>query len=74
MTPRDTRTGGVLEEMILPALTRGGYACRYLARSQIAMPLKEAAARYGPCSVCKPPVPRGDEQAAPAKPSGTPVR
>ena len=25
MTPRDTRTGGVLEEMILPALTRGGY-------------------------------------------------
>ena len=26
MTPRDTRTGGVLEEMILPALGRGGYA------------------------------------------------
>jgi hypothetical protein len=26
MTPRDTRTGGVLEEMILPALKRGGYA------------------------------------------------
>ena len=25
MTPRDTRTGGVLEAMILPALTRGGY-------------------------------------------------
>jgi len=30
--------------------------CRYLARSQIPMSLKEAAARYGPCSVCKPPV------------------
>jgi hypothetical protein len=26
MTPRDTTTGGVLEAMILPALTRGGYA------------------------------------------------
>lgn len=25
MTPRDTRTGGVLEAMILPALQRGGY-------------------------------------------------
>lgn len=25
MTPRDTRTGGVLEAMILPALSRGGY-------------------------------------------------
>ena len=25
MTRRDTRTGGVLEQMILPALTRGGY-------------------------------------------------
>lgn len=25
MTPRDTRTGGVLEAMILPALRRGGY-------------------------------------------------
>ena len=26
MSPRDTRTGHVLEEMILPALARGGYA------------------------------------------------
>ncbi|MHB8540353.1 MAG: PD-(D/E)XK nuclease superfamily protein [Candidatus Acidiferrales bacterium] len=25
MTPRDTRTGGVLEDMILPSLRRGGY-------------------------------------------------
>jgi hypothetical protein len=25
MTPRNTPTGGVLEAMILPALTRGGY-------------------------------------------------
>ncbi len=28
MTPRNTNTGGVLEAMILPALTRGGYAHR----------------------------------------------
>lgn len=26
MTPRNTRTGGVLEQMILPALDQGGYA------------------------------------------------
>jgi len=26
MSPRDTSTGGVLEAMVLPALTRGGYA------------------------------------------------
>lgn len=25
MSPRDTSTGGVLEAMVLPALTRGGY-------------------------------------------------
>lgn len=28
MSPRDTRTGGVLERMVLPALERGGYSCR----------------------------------------------
>lgn len=27
MSPRDTRTGDVLEQMILPALERGGYQC-----------------------------------------------
>lgn len=31
MTPRNTNTGAVLEQMVLPALTRGGYA----ARSQV---------------------------------------
>jgi cbb3-type cytochrome oxidase cytochrome c subunit len=30
--------------------------CRYLSRSKIPMPLAEAVKRYGPCSVCKPPV------------------
>jgi competence protein ComEC len=31
--------------------------CRYLAKSQIPLPLKEAAARYSPCGVCAPPSP-----------------
>jgi hypothetical protein len=29
--------------------------CRYLSKSMIPMKLSEAKARYGPCSVCKPP-------------------
>lgn len=29
--------------------------CRHLARSKIPMSLAEAAKRYGPCSVCRPP-------------------
>ncbi len=33
MSPRNTTTGGVLEAMILPALTRGGYA--YLTQQHI---------------------------------------
>jgi hypothetical protein len=28
MTPRNTRTGGVLEQMVLPALDQGGYSHR----------------------------------------------
>lgn len=30
-------------------------SCRYLRQSRIAMKLKDAALRFGPCSVCKPP-------------------
>lgn len=33
--------------------------CRFLARSQIPMSLTEAAKRYTPCSVCRPPVQPG---------------
>ena len=29
--------------------------CRYLSKSKIPMPLKEAKKKYTPCSVCKPP-------------------
>jgi Staphylococcal nuclease homologue len=55
--------------------------CRHLARSQIAMTLKAAAAKYQPCSVCKPPVWPSPtalvaapvEAARPAVERGTPV-
>jgi hypothetical protein len=30
--------------------------CRYLSRSRIPMSLAEAAKRFSPCSVCRPPV------------------
>jgi hypothetical protein len=30
MSPRDTSTGSVLEQMVLPALRRGGYDCQAL--------------------------------------------
>jgi hypothetical protein len=28
MSPGSTRTGGVLEDMVLPALRHGGYSCK----------------------------------------------
>jgi hypothetical protein len=40
-------------------------SCRHLSKSKSPLPLKEAAARYSPCSVCKPPV-------LSARPSGAP--
>jgi hypothetical protein len=30
--------------------------CRYLSRSRIPIPLKEAAKRFEPCKVCRPPI------------------
>ena len=32
MTPRNTRTGGVLEQMVLPALDHGGYGYKVQAK------------------------------------------
>jgi len=32
MTPRNTRTGGVLEQMVLPSLEQGGYSFRTQAK------------------------------------------
>jgi micrococcal nuclease len=40
--------------------------CRSLARSQIPMPLAEAAARYGACGICKPPTLGSTPSSAPA--------
>jgi micrococcal nuclease len=52
-------------------VTRTGKAyhragCRSLSRSQIPIPLADAAARYRPCSNCKPPVPGGAQAVSPA--------
>lgn len=49
------------EETVYVTRTGAKYhraGCRYLSKSMIPMPLKEAAQRYAPCSVCRPPVPR----------------
>jgi len=48
------------QEEVTVYVTRTGrkyhrVGCRYLRRSSIPMKLSEAKARYGPCSVCKPP-------------------
>jgi hypothetical protein len=48
-------------EEVIVYVTRTGSkyhraGCRYLARSSIRVSLNEAARRYGPCAVCKPPV------------------
>jgi hypothetical protein len=37
--------------------------CRYLSKSMIPMKLSEAVERYSPCSVCKPPVMQGKQEA-----------
>jgi micrococcal nuclease len=41
-------------------------SCRHLAKSKIRMALKDAAASYGPCSVCSPPILRAPAPAAEA--------
>lgn len=50
--------------------------CRYLNRSRIPMVLKGAAKRYGPCSVCSPPLLKSatpqKQTVSPSKTYGTP--
>ena len=77
--PRDSNAG----ETVYATRTGTKYhraGCRHLARSQIPLPLKEAAARYGPCSVCSPPTlsgntatPSSDAVPATAAPRSTPA-
>jgi hypothetical protein len=40
--------------------------CRSLSRSQIPMTLTDASKRYGPCSICKPPILQAAAAALPA--------
>ena len=42
-------------------------SCSSLRSSKIEMPLAEAAARYGPCANCRPPVPAAVRQPPPAE-------
>jgi len=51
--PQDPKTVTVYVTKTGEKYHRDG--CRYLRRSKIPMSLKEAATRYEPCSVCKPP-------------------
>jgi micrococcal nuclease len=46
--------------------------CRSLARSQIPMPLEQAAARYGACGVCRPPTLQAGPSPAKAAPAPSP--
>jgi micrococcal nuclease len=43
--------------------------CRFLARSQIPMPLEQAATRYGACAVCRPPTRHAGSPPAKADPA-----
>jgi hypothetical protein len=54
-----TRSAGNGDVIVYVTRTGTKYhraGCRSLARSSTPLPLKEAAARYGPCGVCKPPI------------------
>jgi endonuclease YncB( thermonuclease family) len=42
-------------------------SCSSLRSSKIEMPLAEAAARYGACGICRPPVPTNSSQTAPVE-------
>ena len=44
-------------------------SCSSLSKSKIEMPLENAAARYGACKNCKPPVPKGAPATAAAVPA-----
>ena len=48
--------------------------CRSLAKSKIEIALAEAAARYEPCKVCKPPVPAAVPAASAAVAPATPAK
>ncbi len=58
-TPKAAPTSDVEEaETVYTTRTGTKYhraGCRYLAKSQVPLPLREAVARYKPCSFCRPP-------------------
>lgn len=62
-----TETGDILVYVTRTGTKYHRAGCRYLSRSAIPMPLKEAVARYAPCSVCKPPTLASLSQSPPAE-------
>jgi micrococcal nuclease len=64
VAPRgENRRVAALEQTVYVTRTGSRYhrpGCRYLSRSVIAMALKEAASRYGPCRSCRPPAPTSE--------------
>jgi hypothetical protein len=67
--------GAVLAQAEKVYVTRTGAkyhrgTCSSLRSSKIEMPLAEAAARYGPCAICRPPVP---STSAPQQPAAKPA-
>ena len=51
------------EEIVYVTRTGAKYhraGCRHLSKSMIPISLREAAKRYAPCSVCRPPLPKAD--------------
>ena len=48
-------------------------SCSSLRSSKIEMPLVEAAARYGACKICRPPVPTPASQATPVEKRPSPT-
>jgi len=69
------QAGSTSNETVYATKTGAKYhraGCRFLARSQIPLSLREAAERYGPCSVCNPPVLRAATPEAPAVTSAPP--
>ena len=53
--PAKTDAGDVIVYVTRTGTKYHRASCRYLAKSSIPMPLKEAKQRYTPCSVCNPP-------------------
>jgi micrococcal nuclease len=62
VAPREEKPAAAAQEQTVYVTRTGSKyhqtGCRYLSKGMIPIELKEAAQRYGPCSVCRPPQPK----------------